>query len=282
MSVIIFSCNSAYSDVEINSANFPDDNFRSYIINELGADSNNDGVLSSSEIALIESIDVTKREIKDLSGIEYFSALGELYCYANNLTRLDVSKNSALYLLECDNNKIAKLDISKNSELINLECELNSLTELNLGSNDNLGYVKCYSQTCDGLEAVSDDKGGYIVDMKKYVDNANLDKIINLRVHYQSRDVISIDREAKFDSASGLVHSSTYPVRLRYSYKINYKLDPELSMDVVINGVIMNNKSTSSYSVSRGSSGCNSEYGIVSALAVMIMFAFRARIRKHK
>ena len=144
----------AFSDVAITAENFPDKNFRSYIANE--ADKDNDGYLSDSEIESVDVIRVDEKEIDDLSGIEFFTALEQLYCYNNNLEAIDVSKNPALIWLECDGNQLSELDVSKNINLINLECEKNNLAELSLISNDSLTYVKCYDQRLYGLEIVNE------------------------------------------------------------------------------------------------------------------------------
>ena len=70
----------AQADVEINETNFPDANFRGWLLSqEYGQDNN----LSQREISFIETIDVNGRNIKSLKGIEYFTALTNLHCYQN-------------------------------------------------------------------------------------------------------------------------------------------------------------------------------------------------------
>lgn len=46
-------------------------------------------------------IDVSSKNIASLEGIQYFTALEELYCYDNTLTSLDVSGCKALETLQC-------------------------------------------------------------------------------------------------------------------------------------------------------------------------------------
>ena len=59
-------------DIEINAKNFPDENFRAYLL-ELweGAD----GVFKQWKLEAIHRIEVNNRNIKTLKGIEYFTAL---------------------------------------------------------------------------------------------------------------------------------------------------------------------------------------------------------------
>ncbi|MDR3235754.1 MAG: hypothetical protein LBT48_03390, partial [Prevotellaceae bacterium] len=50
-------------------------------------------------------------------------------CSDNQLTALDVSKNTALRVLRCGGNELPTLDVSKNAALIELECYKNQLTK---------------------------------------------------------------------------------------------------------------------------------------------------------
>ena len=59
----------------------------------------------------------------------------ELNCSWNQLTSLDVSKNTALTGLYCYNNQLTSLDVSKNTALKVLDCSYNQLTSLDLSQN---------------------------------------------------------------------------------------------------------------------------------------------------
>ena len=101
-------------DIAISKVNFWDDNFRNWILEQsYGAD----GVLTKNEIAAVKEIDVNKKEIANLKGIEIFTALERLNCAYNKLTSLDVSKNTALTKLDCFSNQLTSLDVSKNTAL---------------------------------------------------------------------------------------------------------------------------------------------------------------------
>ena len=65
----------AEGDVEINETNFPDDNFRTYVSENLD---DGDGTLSAEEIAEVTTISCSSKEISDLTGIAYFTALEHL------------------------------------------------------------------------------------------------------------------------------------------------------------------------------------------------------------
>lgn len=59
-----------------------------------------------------------------------------LRCYQNQLSALDVSKNTMLTELSCDDNQLTMLDLSKNTVLEELYCNSNQLTSLDISSTD--------------------------------------------------------------------------------------------------------------------------------------------------
>ena len=129
-----------FTDYHINT-NFPDENFRSYVSTNL--DKNGDGWLLPSEIAAVTKIDVYDESISSLKGIEYFTALTDLDCSYNDLTELDVSKNTALTKLNCEDNRLKSLDVSGCTALSELNCRLNKLTTLDVSNNTALTGLWC-------------------------------------------------------------------------------------------------------------------------------------------
>ena len=93
------------TDIDINKTNFPDKDFRELLLDkEANIDRNQDGKLSTWEIALVQDIDVYDMEIADLTGIEYFTELKYLDCAGNHLTSLNLSRNTKLAELDAENN----------------------------------------------------------------------------------------------------------------------------------------------------------------------------------
>ena len=126
--------------VAIDNTNFPDADFRTFVKN---FDTNKDDSLSDTEIAAVKVINCSHIGITNLKGIEYFTSLEELYCSANQLTALDVSKNTALTDLNCSGNQLTVLDVSKNTALTYLDCNNNQLTALDV-SNTDMDDLNCY------------------------------------------------------------------------------------------------------------------------------------------
>ena len=113
----LLSASSAWADVAINATNFPDRNFRNYLLSQRFG---KDGVLTAEEIANITLIDVSYRNIQSLKGMGYFEELRSLTCNNNRLTSLDVSKNTKLITLSCRRNRLTSLNVTKNAALTEL------------------------------------------------------------------------------------------------------------------------------------------------------------------
>ena len=189
--------------IPVDATNFPDANFRSYVINDLGVGD----TLEASEIASITTIDIAPfkfeytdpttgqtftyhiaRNITDLTGIEYFTAVTDLNisynnlgtvdlsaltnlqtlkCNGSGLTALDVSSNRALRYLNFDNdapnllspysypNTFTSINLTNNTQLTYLRCEYNKLTSLNVSTLINLEYLNCYGNNIDQLDVTN-------------------------------------------------------------------------------------------------------------------------------
>ncbi|MBO4826290.1 MAG: leucine-rich repeat domain-containing protein, partial [Prevotella sp.] len=140
---------SSTSGIIIDKNTFPDDNFRNWV---LGQDYGQDGVLTDEEIAGVIRIVVNNMGIADLKGIEYFTALTRLYCESNQLTSLDMSKNTALKSLYCKFNQLTSLDVSKNTDLKELWCNGNQLASLDVSKNTALTELYCENNQLTSLD----------------------------------------------------------------------------------------------------------------------------------
>ena len=136
--------------IPIDPAHFPDENFRDRVA--FYCDKDHDGTLSQGELNGVTELYVDHANIKDLTGIELFPNLDKLDCKYNNLTRLDVSKNTKLTKLYCESNQLTGLDLSKNTALTELDCALNQLTGLDLSKNTALTVLYCESNHLTSLD----------------------------------------------------------------------------------------------------------------------------------
>ena len=152
----------------------PDANFKAYLVGNSAINTNSDTEIQLSEASTFTgTIDCNGQNIYDLTGIEAFTALTELYCLTNYLTSLNVSSNGALEKLHCSGNQIPSLDISSNTALTYLNCQgnqigsldlsnstaleeincgLNQLTSLDLSSNTSLTFLDCFGNQLTSLD----------------------------------------------------------------------------------------------------------------------------------
>ena len=77
----------AKADVKINSTNFPDANFRNYLLSQ---DYGQDGKLTDAEIAGITSLNLRYQGIASLRGIKYFTALTGLWITDNQISEAEM------------------------------------------------------------------------------------------------------------------------------------------------------------------------------------------------
>ena len=107
--------------VNINAQNvdIPDANFKAYLVGNKKINTNSDTEIQVSEaVTFRDSIDCSLRNISNLKGIEAFTNLIYLWCNENQLTSLDVSKNTVLKTLQCQGNQLKCLNgIPKNCKL---------------------------------------------------------------------------------------------------------------------------------------------------------------------
>ena len=131
------------SKIAIDANHFPDENFRNYLKSNTDIDKNQDGYLTTTEIADTRTINVRDLGIESLEGVEIFTNLKYLYCENNKLKSVDVSGNKNLIILFCNDNQIATLDLSNNTKLENLACYQNQLKALDVTKLINLTNLDC-------------------------------------------------------------------------------------------------------------------------------------------
>ena len=169
--------------VEINSTNFPDQDFLQYVkdnIDTADTTGQKDGKLSQAERDAVTEISITNTNCTDLTGIAYFANLKILYCSDNKLTGLDMSGNPALEQLLCDENNLESLNVTKNKKLSKLKCQHNGLKELNLKDNENLTELNCSYNQLTTLDVSKNAKLSILECYNNGMEELNLGDITNL------------------------------------------------------------------------------------------------------
>ena len=106
----------------------------------------------TANISGVTYLNVSGKEISDLTGIEAFTAITYLNCDDNQLISLDVSNNTALSSLICRSNQLTSLDVSANTALTILYVNGNQLTSLDVRANTALTRLRCHDNQLTSLD----------------------------------------------------------------------------------------------------------------------------------
>lgn len=119
----------------------PDTNFEQKLI-DLGIDTDGlNGKITVADATSITSLNLSNSNIKNLTGIEYFTSLTYLDVSNNQITSLDVSNNLLLETLNASSNQLTTLDLSKNTRLRIVYVVNNPLVYLNLRNGNNANFI---------------------------------------------------------------------------------------------------------------------------------------------
>ena len=121
------------AQVTIDETNFPDPNFRSYLLEQSYGQ---DGIITDEEIAEITTLSLSDTCIADFTGLNLFTSLdlsnnpelSTLGCRNNLLTSLELN-TSKLKVLSCGYNQLTSLDLSNCPELEGIQCNNNQLSD---------------------------------------------------------------------------------------------------------------------------------------------------------
>jgi len=114
-------------------------------------DKNLSGVLDLSDFTALTNLECGRNKLTKLN-VSNNTALTELRCYENYLTDLDLSNNTALENLLCYENQLTDLDLSNNTALTTLSCSNNPLMKLDISNNTALEFLDCYNNQLTELD----------------------------------------------------------------------------------------------------------------------------------
>ncbi|WP_172917589.1 Ig-like domain-containing protein [Capnocytophaga canis] len=104
-----------------------------------------------------------------------------LDCSGNNqLYGLDITKNTNLTFLDCSGNQLYDLDITKNTNLSELICRQNQLTNLDVSKNTNLKSLDCWNNTLTDLDVTKNTNLNYLNCMGNRLTSLDVSKNANL------------------------------------------------------------------------------------------------------
>ncbi len=117
-----------------------------------------DGTIQSYNIQSHQHTEITHKYASGFKSVKYIcikesemNQITELDCSNNELTALDVSKNTGLKSLYCRNNQLTTLDVSKNTALRIFWPDINQLTLLDISKNSKLNTLFCGANQLSGF-----------------------------------------------------------------------------------------------------------------------------------
>jgi len=126
-------------------------NFKAALLETFDKDKDNE--IWKSEALVVRTVDLTNKDITQLTGIEHFTNMTSLICYNCNITgALNLTFNTKLRYVSCEVNKITSIDVSKCPTLTSLYTRGNKTA-----GNIYYVYSKKYADEHNGTTFTKDD-----------------------------------------------------------------------------------------------------------------------------
>ncbi len=147
-----------------NIISVPDSNFRKALINHDINHGSSYGITDfGSETVDVPDLNMVTElklaplsgdtsKIRNLTGIEFFTYLENLYCHDNEIDSLDLSDNTKLKYLDCKKSNIRYLDVSGCSDLEEIKAYINNLKTIDVSQNPNLTFLHFTGNNLESLD----------------------------------------------------------------------------------------------------------------------------------
>ena len=174
----------------------PDPNFEQALIDSsIDTSQVLDGIILRSEAeGQTGRLDVCCRGISDLTGVEAFVNITELQAGENNLTKIDISKNTELIKIWTYFNPLTSLDLSNNTKLQRISVGGNELTELDVSMLPDLHAILAWQNQLTSIDVSNNPLLDWLhieTNQVSSVDVSNNPLLTYFRIH--SNQVFSID-----------------------------------------------------------------------------------------
>ncbi|MDQ5984263.1 MAG: hypothetical protein RUMPE_01309 [Eubacteriales bacterium SKADARSKE-1] len=225
----------AEGDVAINSTNFPDENFRSWVMDVNHINHANSDYLTQAECNEVVSINVAEEGISTIAGVEYFGNLQTLICSANQIQTLDLSHNIALTYLDCSGQTTtAPLQYNGSNYFVNMVdvVEFKNISKVSTGDQNwtyssQAGIMTYRGEGIPNALSYLYDTGISISDTQQNM--AVTGECIFAVTFYPNNDAEPIQTEVEYN---GTVSAPKDPTRSGYEFNGWYQIfDGELSSE---------------------------------------------------
>ncbi len=190
-----------YLGIPLNETTFPDSVFRDHVCGKVDWDGN--GYLSDGEIASMTDLELNETAIRDLTGIEYLSALEYFSCADSMIRSLDLTENKALRelcLYDNDGLQTLKLD---NPILEYVDIDRCALLSLDTGSCLSINVFGCYDNSA--YVGVDENRQLDLSTLQEGFDAARIMEVVGGTL---SDGILTVDADAdmvdyRYDSGRG-------------------------------------------------------------------------------
>ena len=177
--VIIGKVSSQYTQI-------PDPNFEQALI-DLNVDNVLDGQVLTASIDTLTYLNLTNKNINDLTGIQDFIQLEGIAADWNHLTEVHISNLDSLIEAYFENNDITTLSITNCPSLGVLSFHDNNIDSLNLQGDNNIVYLYAFNNQLTALDVTG---MTFLIDLIAF--NNQIEQI-NLSDNYQLENLLMHD-----------------------------------------------------------------------------------------
>lgn len=118
----------------------PDPAFEAALI-ELNLDNELDGSVVTENIDEVMDLVLNEKGISDLTGIEGFTNLYNLWLNDNNISEVNLSQNNRVKFIFIENNNLSEIEVNNMSNLEKLELSGNNIATLDVSNNQQLQFL---------------------------------------------------------------------------------------------------------------------------------------------
>ena len=167
----------ATTETFVTESNFPDANFRTALLKA--------NIQTKEDVENTTQLDLRYNQIRDLTGIEYFTNLDLLKVSVNELRSLDVSKNLKLTYLDAGNNQLMT-EIKLPNSLKYLDCFYNDIKSIDLLGLSDLWYLNMTANSLSTIDLSGNPKLTHLFLEDNNLTKLDLSNQINLDPYFFS------------------------------------------------------------------------------------------------
>ena len=160
VNIVLFSCSKEENLDTTPAITIPDANFKQALLDNDLINTNGDSKITELEAeSFTGNIAASDAEIESVEGLEYFTNATRIALFSNELTTIDLSKNTEVTQLLLEHNNLTSIDISMLSKLVDFKGHTNALRSANIANGNNANMTRMEIQNNSDLICIEVDSG---------------------------------------------------------------------------------------------------------------------------